>query len=125
VKEINAAALAEQYYKQVGKKNIEEVKKFFHPDVELFGPLATLKGKEAVTQATINFMNLIESLNVRAAFGLGHQAMIVHDSDIPGIAKGFPGAVLLSFQEGLIIRLELFYDSKRLIEKRDEIFSKK
>lgn len=49
--------------------------------------------------------------------------MIVYDSDIPGIAKNFPGASLLSFREGLIVKIELFYDGSRFLEKKKEIFS--
>jgi len=50
--------------------------------------------------------------------------MIVYDVGIPGVAKEFPGASLLNFREGLIVRIQLFYDGSRFMEKRDEIFSK-
>jgi hypothetical protein len=121
--ETNHVALAEQYYKLVGEKNAEGIKKLLHPEVELYSPLATLKGKEAVFEATSNFMNMMESLAIRAKFGAEHQAMIVYDTDIPGIAKGFPGASLLNFRDGLIVRIQLFYDGSRFVEKREEIFS--
>ena len=120
----NPAALAEEYYKLVGEKDAEGVKKHLHPDVEFYGPLATLKGKESVVEATGNFMKAFKSLTIRAKFGAGDQAMVVYDVDIPGIAKDFPGASLLSFREGLIVRIELFYDGSRVVEKKEEIFSK-
>ena len=116
--ETNNAAMAEEYYTLVGQKNAEGIKKYLHPDVELYGPLATLKGKEAVIEATSNFMNAFKSLTIRAKFGAGDQAMIVYDVDIPGIAKDFPGASLLSFRDGLIVRIELFYDASRFLEKK-------
>lgn len=118
----NYTAQAEKYYTLVGEKNIEEVKKFLHPDVEFFGPLANLKGKEAVAQATYHFMNSFESLTIRAKFGEGDQAIVVYDVDIPGIAKEFPGASMLNFRDGLIVRIQLFYDSARIMAKKDEIF---
>lgn len=121
--ETKNVALAEQYYKLVGEKNREGIKKFLDPQVEFYGPLATLKGKEATFQATSNYMNMIESLTIRAKFGAADQAMIVYDVDIPGIAKDFPAAVLLSFRDELIVRIELFCDGSRIIEKRKEIFS--
>ncbi|MBX7067429.1 MAG: nuclear transport factor 2 family protein [Parachlamydiales bacterium] len=114
---------AEGYYKLVGKKDVEGIKKYLHPDVEFYGPLATLKGKEAVIQATSGFMNAFESLVIRTKFGSGEQAMIVYDTDIPGIAKSFPGASLLTFRDGLIVKIELFYDASRFAEKKKEIFS--
>ena len=119
----NNVVLAEEYYTLVGEKNAEGIKKYLHPDVELYGPLATAKGKEAVFEATSNFINMIKSLKIRAKFGAGDQAMIVYDLDIPGIMEAFPGAVLLNFRDGLIIRIELFYDARRVVEKKEEIFS--
>ncbi len=68
-------------------------------------------------------MNMIESLTIRTKFGAEDQAMIVYDVDIPGIAKGFPGALLLSFCDGLIVRIDLFYDGSCFLEKKEEIFS--
>lgn len=115
---------AEEYYKWVGEKNIEGVKKYLDPDVEFYGPLATLKGREAVIKATSNFMDAFKSLSIRAKFGAGDQAMIVYDIDIPGIAKDFPGASLLTFRNGLIVEIELFYDGSHFVKKKEEIFSR-
>jgi hypothetical protein len=123
--EANTAARAEEYYKLVGEKNGEGIKKYLHPDVQFYGPLATLKGKDAVIGATSNFMKSFTSLTIRAKFGAKDQAMIVYDVDIPGIAKDFPGASLLTFCDGLIIRIQLFYDGSRFVEKGKEIFSKR
>lgn len=121
--ETNHVARAEEYYKLVGEKNAEGIKKYLHPDVELYSPLATLQGREAVIEATSNFMNIFKSLTIRAKFSASDQAMIVYDLDIPGIGKSFPGASLLSFRNGLIVKIELFYDGSRFVEKRKEIFS--
>lgn len=118
----NHSELAVEYYKLVGEKNAEGIKDYLHSNVELYSPLSTLKSKEAVIEATSNFMKVFKSLKIRAKFGAEDQAMIVYDTDIPGIAKSFPGASLLSFREGLIIRIELFYDGSRFAEKREEIF---
>lgn len=120
----NLVALAEDYYTLVGQKNAEGISKYLHPDVEFYGPLAALKGKDAVIKATSHFMNVFKSLTIRAKFGGEDQAMIVYDTDIPGIANQFPGASLLAFRDGQIIRIELFHDGSRFSEKRDEIFSK-
>jgi SnoaL-like domain len=114
---------AEEYYTLVGEKNAEGIKNYLDSNVEFKGPLATLKGREAVITATNNFMNMFKSLKIRAKFGAGHQAMLVYDIDIPGIAKDFPGASLLSFREGLIVKIELFYDGSRFVEKSKEVFS--
>jgi len=114
---------AVEYYTLVAEKNVEAIKKFLHPDVEFFGPLAALKGLEAVVESTSNFMKMFKSLTIRAKFGADDQAMVVYDVDIPGIAKDFPGASFLTFRDGLIVRIQLFYDGSRVVEKRKEVFS--
>ena len=121
--EMNYAARAEEYYKLVGEKD-EKFTKFLHPNVEFYGPLAALKGKAAVIDATTNFMKAFTSLEIRAKFGAVDQAMVVYHTEIPGIAKDFPSASLLTFIDGLIVRIELFYDASRFAEKKKEIFSK-
>lgn len=110
--------LAEEYYTQVGEKNAEGINQYLHPDVEFYSPLTALKGKKAIIEATHGFMKVIETLTIRAKFGTENQAMIVYDSDIPGVAKSFPGASLLNFRDGLIVRIELFFDGSRFGEKR-------
>lgn len=111
--------LAEKYYTLVGEKNIEGIKKYLHPNVEFCSPLKTLKGKETVIEAVSNFMNVIESLAIRSKFAAEDQAIIVYDSDIPGIAKDFPGASLLTFRDGLIVKIELFFDSRPFLGVRE------
>ena len=119
----NNVALAEKYYTLLGRKNVEGIKKCLHPDVELHSPLATVKGKEAVVKAASNFSNVIKSLTIRAKFGSGDQAVIISDSDIPGVVGSFPTASLLSFCDELIVKIELFYDGGRMVEKKKEVVS--
>jgi hypothetical protein len=102
---------AEEYYKLIGEKNVDGIKKYLAHDVEFYSPLATLKGREVVLEATSNFMNAIASLRIRAKFDSGDQAMIVYNVDFPGVASNFPGASLLSFRNNLIVRIELFHDA--------------
>ncbi len=120
--EANYIAQAEEYYTLVGEKNADGFKKYLHSDVEFYGPFAVLKGKEAVFEATSNFTKAFKSLTIRAKFGAKDQAMIVYDTDISGISKCFPGASLLTFHDGLIIKIELFYDGSRFMQKKEEIF---
>lgn len=120
---MKSEALAAAYYKQIGEKNAEGFKKYLHPDVEFYSPLGNVQGKEGVGDVTTHFMNAIDSLKIRATFGADETAMVVYNVDIPGIAKEFPGASMLHFLDGLIVRIELFYDSRPVVEKKDEIFS--
>jgi hypothetical protein len=49
--------------------------------------------------------------------------MLAYDLDCPAPIGLFRGAVLLTFQEGLIMRYELFYDARPFEKKKDEIFA--
>lgn len=120
---INHMSTGEEYYTLIGKKDIEGIMRFLHSEVELLGPFAHLKGREPVVLATENFMKSFKTLRILSKFGNEDQAMIVYETDIPGIADQFPGASLLNFRDGLIIRIQLFYDGSRFMEKSKEIFS--
>lgn len=108
---IDNARKAEEYYKLIGEKNVDGMKKYLDSDVEFISPLATLKGRDAVAEATSNFMNAFKTLTIRAKFGSEDQAMIVYDVDIPGVTSNFPGASLLTFRNNLIVRIELFHNA--------------
>jgi hypothetical protein len=123
VMEENNVMRAVEYYTLLGEKKVEAIKQYLDANVEFKGPLAALRGREAVIMATSNFIKSFKSLKIRAKFGTGSQAMIVYEVDIPDIAKDFPGASLLTFKEGLIMKIELFYDGSRFLEKSKEIFS--
>lgn len=107
-------ALGVAYYTALGKKNIEEVKKYLHPDVQFTDPQEKVIGREAVLKAAQGFTGVFKTLTIRAKFGSEEQAMIVYEVEIPGLTKNLQAASLLSFQEGLISKIELFYDSKGL-----------
>lgn len=115
--EKNNTTLAEEYYKLVNEKNAEGIKKYLHPEVELHSPLGNVKGKESYLAALKHFMNTINSLVIRKKFGSNDQAMLIIDVDIPGISRTYPTAALLSFKDGLIIKNELFVDTKPFIMK--------
>ncbi len=122
--ETNAAMRAKAYYTMVGEKDVEGIKTYLHPDVELFGPMAALKGREAVVQATHQFMKMFASLTIRAAFGEGDQAVVIYEVDIPGMTKAFPGASWIWFRDEQIVRIQLFYDASQFLTKKEEIFSR-
>ncbi len=103
--------LAKEYYQTIGAKNIEAMKPYLHDEVTFSSPMTTLQGKEAVVEATRHFMNAFTSLSIRGELSSDKEAMIVYDTDIPGVSSTFPGASLLTFKQGLIIKIELFHDA--------------
>ncbi len=105
-------AIGVAYYTALGEKNMDEVKKYLHPDIQFKDPQEKVIGREAVLKAAQGFTGIFKTLTIRSKFGSEDQAMIVYEVEIPGLSKKLQAASLLSFQEGLISKIELFYDSK-------------
>ncbi len=110
-------AKAVAYYTALGEKNIEAVKDYLHPDIQFSDPQEKVIGKEAVLKAAKGFTTIFKALTIRAKFGSKDQAMIVYDVEIPSLAKNLQAASLLSFREGLISKIELFYNLSALQKK--------
>lgn len=102
------------YYTALGEKNIEKVKNCLHPDIEFTDPQETVIGRESVLKAAQGFTRIFKTLTIRTQFGSENQAMIVYEVEIYGLPKKLQAASLLSFEEGLISKIELFYDTQGL-----------
>lgn len=107
----NNVAIAQTFYTAFGEKNLGVMEKYLHPDIQLITPLSKLKGKEAYLEAAKTFMAFFNAFTLRITFGEGDQALVVYDLDCPGFSEKVPAAALMTFQEGLIIRNELFHDT--------------
>jgi hypothetical protein len=104
------------YYKAMGDKNLAALDNFLHPDVRFLGPLADITGKNAYLESlTKFFFPSFTKLIIRAQFGSGDQAMIVFDLDCPAPVGILRTAVLITFKDGLISRLEAFFDPRPVI----------
>lgn len=110
-----ATALA--YYQAMNKKDLSALEKYLHPEVRLIGPLADVIGKEAVLNSVKHLIAFFNKLTIRAQFGAGDRVMLAYDIDFPAPIGISRAAALLTFQDGLIIRYELFFDA-RPFEKR-------
>lgn len=102
------------YYKALGEKNIQKVSEYLHPNIQFTDPQETVQGKEAVLRAAKGFSEIFKSLTIRSHFGSENQAVIIYEVEIPGLSKKLEAASLLSFTEGLIAKIQLFYDTKSL-----------
>jgi len=113
----NNVAVAEAYYTAMKEKNVEGMGKYLHPDVQFKGPLVEIKGKEAFLEAAKGFVTFFKTLTIRAKFGSGDQAMVVYDLDFPEPVGRLPTAGLITFQDGLIAKIELFCDGRPFDKK--------
>lgn len=110
--------LAKSYYEAINKKDFSAAEKYWHPDSRLISPLLGEKnGKDAILPAVKEFINLFKKLEIRAAFGSEHQAMLVIDIEYPLPIGLLRSAVLMTFKDDLIIESELFFDTQLFIKK--------
>ena len=116
-------ALALAYYTAIINKNLVEVEKYLHPDIQLISPLATINGKEAVLKSINGFMQMIKGLTIRAQFGNENQAILVYDLDCPAPIGIVRATALITVKNDLILSNELFYDARPFEVKKAEIFS--
>src|SRR5258708_7516304 len=106
----NNVAIAEAYYTAMGQKNIADAAKYLHPDVQFTGPIMQIQGKEEVMEAIKRLTSFCKAITIRAKFGSGNQAMVAYTIEFPAPIGNIPTAALLTFQDGLIAKVELFFD---------------
>lgn len=113
---------AESYYAAMLRHDFAHMASFLHPQVVLISPLAEVHGKENVTLAASKLGQILEKIDIRASFSNDRQAMLAYDFFFPGAIGKLRASVLMDFTEGLISRIELFYDGRPFEEKKKEIF---
>ena len=121
------AALAEKYYKALNNKNLSEVAPMLHPEIQFVSPMAELCGQASALEAMKRFSSLARSITIRTKFGSESQAMVAYEVDFGDPIGICRSATLMSFRDGLISRIETFYDARPFEQnlKKDAIFASK
>jgi len=107
--------IAQAYYSAMAKKNSVEVEKHLHPDVRLIGPYGEKVGKKVVFEAAKKFMHMFSAIKIHSQFGSDQQVALAYDLlEFGEHAHTLRAASLMTFKDGLIIKNELFFDTKSL-----------
>ena len=114
----NNVATAVAYYQAMADKNLSEVAKYLHPNVRFNSPLVELRGKEAVLDAIKKLTTLFNTLKIRAQFGSDDQAILVYDINFPAPLGNSAATALMTFQDGLIAKIELIFDARPFDTKK-------
>ncbi|MBP6986064.1 MAG: nuclear transport factor 2 family protein [Alphaproteobacteria bacterium] len=120
----NNMAIAELYYTAMGNKDISVIEKYASDHIQFIGPFAEFQGKQQYLEITGNFIAEIESLNIRTLVGSGDQVTVIYDVHFPDPIGKIRGAALMDFQDGKVAKVELFYDTRPVERKKDDIFSR-
>jgi hypothetical protein len=105
-------AFAKSYYKAFLDKDIDAIARHLHPDVHFVAPMGETTGIDALLVAAKRLVAILKGITFRESFGAGDQIMLVYDLNYGepiGICRA---AVLMNFKDGLIARIELFYDAR-------------
>lgn len=118
-------ASAEAYYGAMKEKDLAAMAKHLHPDVQFVGPMAEFAGKEKVLEAARGLHQFITDIRMNARFGSQNQAMLAFDMDLTEPLGMCRSAVLMTFKDSLIAKIELFYDARPFEKnlKKDAIFA--
>lgn len=111
------------YYSAGSKHQFTEMAQYLHPNVQFMSPAGQLDGKPAFLQAATGFFNMVQSLDIRASFGDANQVMLAYTAHFPAPIGPFPAAALITLEDGLIRKMEFFYDPRPLLSDRDQIFA--
>lgn len=120
----NNINLAMAYYQAMNERDFTGVEKYLDANVRFTTPLADLTGKEAVIAAIRGFMTVAKKVIINASFGSDNQAMLAYEVEFPAPIGTIPSATLMTFKDGVITRIQLFYDARPFETKKDEIFKK-
>ncbi len=108
--------IAETFYTLMGKKDISSLEKYVHPDIHFIAPLGEAKGKDAYLEKTKFFMDNLKTVSIRSIFGSGDQVMFAYTVDFPEPFGSVRSAALMTFDEGLVKKVELFYDARPFVK---------
>ena len=108
---------AKIFYQAYDEKNISVIEQYLHPDIHYLAPLGESSGKESFLVAVKRFLGIIKKLKIRTAFGSGDQVILIYDLHFGEPETICRTAVLMNFKDGLISRLELFYDARPFVNK--------
>jgi hypothetical protein len=108
-------AIAHAYYTAMAEKNSADVEKYLHPDVHLMGPYGQKVGKEIVFEAAQRFMHMFKDIKIYSQFGSQDQVALTYDLlEFNNSATSLRAASIMTFKDGLIIKNELFFDTRSL-----------
>lgn len=113
---INNIAIAEAYYAAMVKRNIAEMAQYLHPDVQLISPFGKTIGKEAILEAARKSIPL--SITIRSKCASGDKVMLAYDWELNQPIGILRAAALMTFEDGLIINNELFFDTHSFEQKQ-------
>jgi hypothetical protein len=106
---------AEAYLAAWQKKDLAGIGEHLHADVHFKGPMSETTGKDAFLAAAQRIFPPLQSLTVRHTFASGGAVAAIYDFNCAAPIGVCRTAELITFQDGLISGVELFFDARPFV----------
>ena len=110
------------YYADINNKNPDAAATKLADNVSIVSPLDEKHGKEAVFAALQGFCSVIDRVEIRSSMANEDQALLAYNIFFQEPIGLLTAGGLIDLQDGLITRIELFFDPRKVISKKDEIY---
>lgn len=112
-------AIAEAYYAAMSEKRFADMERYLHKNAHLVGPLTEIIGKNLIIDAAKKISSLFEApIMIRANFSSNDQVMLAYDWFFLAPIGKLPAAVLMTFEDKIITKIELFFDARPFDKKK-------
>ncbi|MDP1836106.1 MAG: nuclear transport factor 2 family protein [Chlamydiales bacterium] len=107
----NNVAIAEAFYAAMANKDLATLAEYLHPDVYFRSPFVQSSNAAGYLEAARKFVAFFTSLTVRNKIASDNQVVVIYDIGFPAPIGNIPTAAWLTFNEGLVTKIELFFDT--------------
>lgn len=111
-----------KYYNHMLQKDFESMGEYLHENVILVSPMATVSGKEHVHKSAVQFANLLQNIDFREKHANESKVILIYNMHLVEPIGVLRAAAMFAITNRKIERIELFYDSRALIEQKSKIF---
>lgn len=111
---------AKQYYDWIVKKDLNNINNLLHDAIEFVGPMCAIKGKAEVFSAISGYANIVENIEIIENFSNADKVMLTYILTFQ--KQKSRAAVMLTFTNNLIKKLDLYYDPTPFLNMRNDIF---
>lgn len=104
---------AKTYYQAMQAKNADAMASCLHPSIRFIGPLSVMEGKDMIVGALKNFvLPMFNAMSMRSLCSSDDKVMVSYNLECDEPIGALRIAALLSFKEGFISEMELFFDAR-------------
>jgi ketosteroid isomerase-like protein len=108
----NTVDIVRAFYAAQAERNIAGIEKYLHPNVHFIMPLGEIRGKAPYVENIKKHMTEFKTVSIRTIVGSEDHVMLAYDFDFGGPIGKCPTAGLYTFKDGLIAKIELFFDAR-------------